>query len=379
FKTSRDGNAITSAYAVDYDLWYQYGFRASKAIEAPFLSDPDSQCAPFAYATLLEARENILQGSVEIAGYNEYYQPGDVIYIQDRNLLLYVKAVDHNFSYGKLSTTLSLNYGHSPGEYIPTMLDVVGKILYNAQGFSGQFRNERQQMLGSARSIGALAFSSNYYTNDDGESWSRLTNSDSLELLLKGRFGERNKKILGNVLFAVSGSLNQVQFRRQKAIIKIVYYKTVGSSSSEMLTLATDVRDWLIFPERNTPSGLSPIKIGTDSKPKTFGLNDSDVIIEEVDISDVNAQTRRIVYPQLLSTEAVKNTQGPSSAAIQVARVLDTGDTTPDQFRFLLANSVLDIFVSYEVVNNPPTSSTDGVSEAGQAANEVVDAAKIGR
>ncbi|MFW9880184.1 MAG: hypothetical protein ACFFG0_44485, partial [Candidatus Thorarchaeota archaeon] len=107
FKTSRDGNAITSAYAVDYDLWYQYGFRASKAIEAPFLSDPDSQCAPFAYATLLEARENILQGSVEIAGYNEYYQPGDVIYIQDRNLLFYVKAVDHNFSYGKLSTTLS--------------------------------------------------------------------------------------------------------------------------------------------------------------------------------------------------------------------------------------------------------------------------------
>ena len=110
-QTSNDGNAVTSAYAVDYDMWYQYGFRAPKSIEAPFFNDRNIQCAPYAVAALLEARENILQGSVGIVGYNEYYQPGDVVYIEDRNLLFYVKAVSHSFSYGSLSTTLELNYG----------------------------------------------------------------------------------------------------------------------------------------------------------------------------------------------------------------------------------------------------------------------------
>ena len=49
-RTTADGNALTTAYAVDYDMWYQYGLRVSRSIEAPFLSDPDSECAPFAVA-----------------------------------------------------------------------------------------------------------------------------------------------------------------------------------------------------------------------------------------------------------------------------------------------------------------------------------------
>ncbi len=381
-QTSGDGNAITSAYAVDYDMWYQYGLRVSKAIEAPFLSDPDSQCAPYAIATLLAARENILQGSVQVAGYNEYYQPGDVVYILDRNLLFYVKSVGQAFSYGKLDTTLELTYGHNPGEYIPTMLDIAGKILYNAQGFTGQFRTERQQTLGSARSLGALAVVG-YYTSDDLGVLSRLTeNTEPLELLLRGRWGERNKDILTNTLYAVSGSLNQVSVRRQKARIKIVYYVTGGSDDIEMSTLAESVRDWLIYPEDVDGSSQSLVPITLDisgNKQKTFGLNEDDVIIEEVDMTDYNAQTRRIVTPESEATEPSKNTQGPSSAAIQVTRALDTSDSTPSQFRLLLANSVLDIFVDYELVKKPPVSATDGLNEAGQAANAVIDAARSGR
>jgi hypothetical protein len=373
FQTSGDGNAITSAYAVDYDMWYQYGFRVSKAIEAPFLSDPDAQCAPYAVATLIAAREEILQGQVEVAGYNEYYQPGDVVYIEDRNLLFYVKQVDHSCSFGKLSTTLHLTYGHSPGEYLPTMLDVVGKIMY-ASGVKTQIRSERQQMLGSARSIGAIAFV------PTGE-YSIFGDQEVIGAALSGSYGERNKNVLSNTLLAVSGSLNQTNLRRQKAKIKLVYYKTATSDSATLGTLADEIRMWLIYPEQSTPNsletGLSPLKMSTNASQKTFGINEDDVIIEVVDMSDVDNKTRQQTYPSTL--EPVKDTQGPSNAAFAVTRALDNNNSTPDQFRELLANSVLDIFVSYEVVHNPPTSATGGQSQAEQSAAAAVEKARTAR
>ena len=371
FATSQDGNAITSAYAVDYDMWYQYGFRVGKTIEAPFFSDPDSQCAPYAVSTLLEARENILQGSVEIAGYNEYHQPGDVVFIEDRGLLFYVKSVSHNFSYGKLSTKLELTYGHNPGEYIPTMLDTVGKILYNSKGFTGRFRNERFEMLGSARSIGALAFSQNLPSDNSlfgisglskgGKNTRFQENQEPIDVLLSGKYGERNRKLLNNTLFASSGALNQVSFTNQHARIKIVYYLCPGSYDADMYNLAFAVKDWLVNPDdRNV-----------------FRVNTQDIIIEEVDISDSNNQTRKRLYPEI--TEYEKNKQGPSSAAIAVVRALDVSDSSPAQWKILLANSVLDIFVDYEVIKNKTVSESTSVSQSAQEASAAIDAARGGR
>jgi hypothetical protein len=386
-ENSDGGNRITSAYAVDYDMWYQYGFVASKAIEAPYLSDPDSQCAPFAVATLLEARENILQGSVEVVGYNEFYQPGDVVYIEDRNLLFYVKQVSHSFSYGKLSTTLQLTYGHSPGEYIPTMLDVVGKILYNARGFTGQFRTERSQMLGSARSIGALAFTANIVVLGEDETTRFPPGTEPIEILLRGSQGERNKKILTNALFGASGSLNQVSFRRQSTKIKIVYYKTATSRNDEMLELANAVVRWLITPEVSTSDGLQPL---TSADGQVYGLSIGDILIEEVDLTNPEQKTRtniNIITGQ--RGDPVPNTQGPSSAAIQIGRSLDQSGLGPSEFRDLVANTVIDIFVDYTAggavggqVRGQCTMSieeTDGLSESGQAANASIDAARGGR
>jgi hypothetical protein len=392
FNTSDGGNQISTAWAVDYDMWYQYGFRVSRAIDAPFLSDPDSQCAPFAISVLLAARESIFQGSVQVAGYNEYYQPGDVVYIEDRNLLFYVYSVKHSFSYGKLDTTLELTYGHNPGEYIPTMLDMAGKILYNSQGFTGQFRSERQQMQGSARSLGALSFVSTWYPQDDGSS-SRVpfpskgldisSSTVLLDRLLQGPSGKRNTDILTNALFATSGSLNQVGFKKQKTRIKIVYYIASDSHGSEMFTLAKSVRNWFTNPEQTMPSGLnpsdslSPNKMDTGgAKPKSFGLNDEDVIIEAVDMTDPQNQTRAIVFPQQLATDPSKNNQGPSSAAIQVTREAEQSDVSDDYFRTLLADTVLDIFADYTIVRKPSTSQTNGSSESGQADNASIDVAR---
>ena len=360
-QTDQGGNAVTSAYAVDYDMWYQYGLKVGGSIEAPFLSDPDSQCAPYAVATLLQARENILQGSVEVAGYNEYYQPGDVVYIEDRNLLFYVKSVIHNFSYGKLSTTLELNYGHSPGEYIPTMLDVVGKIMYNSKGFSGQFRSHRSELVGNARSIGALSFVQPSVPNDTGTSSTRTpTGTDILQQLISGPNGQRNQKVLTDALFSISGSMNQVSFRNKKTRIKIVYYVTKDSNGSEMLNAANAVYQWFLNPESNDSNGnMSPINQVKDgsSKQRSFGLNSDDLIIEEVDMSDPNQQTRQVLYPQ--EGSIVKNNQGPSSAAVQIARINDSSGSTPSSFATLLANTVIDIFVDYQ--SSVGTASGTGV------------------
>lgn len=377
-KTSNDGNAITSAYAVDYDMWYQYGFRAPKPIEAPFFSDPDIQCAPYAVASLLEARKNILQGSLTVTGYNEYYQPGDVVYIEDRNLLFYVRSVSHSFSYGNLSTNLELNYGHSPGEYIPTMLDIVGKILYGSKGFFDQHRTERVDMLGSAKSLGALTFVSSIVaqTNAQGVDSRIGEDDDPMSLLLRGRYGERNKNILSNVLFAVSGSLNQVHFQNQKSRIKIVIYRTTNSFDSDMFNIAKTVKDWLINPESSDISGdLSPIKLNVSgsSKTKSFGLTDDDIIIEEVDYSDPKNQTRQQLSPS--ETEPVANVQGPSSSAISTVKAASLSQLTPDNFRLILANMILDIFVDFEILP-ATTSSSSGNSQSDQAANASVDAAR---
>jgi len=384
FKTNFDGknesNLMSSAIAVDYDMWYQYGFKVPTSIEAPFLSDPDSQCAPYAYATLLQARENILQGSVQITGYNEFYQPGDVVYIEDRNLLFYVRGVQHNFSYGQLNTTLDLSYGHNSGEYIPTMLDVVGKILYNSRGFTGRFRNERYQMLGASRSLGALTIENKIsFTESISENNILFSNTEPMVKLLSGRNGERNKNILTNTLFAISGNFNQTGFGTNKTRIKIVYYKTQEDTATYMAQLATAVLEWLVSPEKMTPDGLSAdvfMQDGTGNQ-KVFGINAEDIIIEEVDLTNSKQQTRRRTYPENKSPEP--NTQGPSSAAIAATRVMSASDIKPTQFSNILASCILDLFVDYEDVKETISQSDDG-SEYGQQSNASIDEARqIGR
>src|SRR5690606_9363781 len=62
-----NGNAMVSALAVDYDAWRNYGFKNVMPVPVPFLSDPNSQCAPYAAMLLSRNRKNILRGTVTIS------------------------------------------------------------------------------------------------------------------------------------------------------------------------------------------------------------------------------------------------------------------------------------------------------------------------
>lgn len=114
------------AGATDFDLWRQYGYVPTE-ITAPFLTDSEAQCKPYAIFQLQMARAGINTASLNVVG-NEFYQPGDVVYIKSKNLLYYVDSVSHSFTFGQqFSTTLSLKYGHAPGSYLPSPLDIIGQ------------------------------------------------------------------------------------------------------------------------------------------------------------------------------------------------------------------------------------------------------------
>ena len=116
------------AGATDFDLWRQYGYK-QKQISLPFISDPEGQGKPFAILELAMQKMKINKGSLTIVG-NEFYQPGDTVYVPSKGLLYYVSSVSHSFSFGSsFTTSLQLEYGHAPGGYIPSPLDVIGQQL----------------------------------------------------------------------------------------------------------------------------------------------------------------------------------------------------------------------------------------------------------
>jgi hypothetical protein len=123
-----DGKLITAS-ATDFDLWRQYGFKKRDSIQAPFLHDAATQCQPYAVFQLLRQRSKVMKGTITVIG-NEYYQLGDVVYLGDRDMLFYVTGVQHSFTNGSdFTTSLNLEYGRPPGEYIPSPLDVIGKTM----------------------------------------------------------------------------------------------------------------------------------------------------------------------------------------------------------------------------------------------------------
>jgi len=135
FLSGRDGSLggvakVLWAGSTDFDSWRQFGYRAGQPIFRPDFTNPESQCAPYAIFKLQEERRKIHQGTVTLVG-NEFYQVGDVVYLNNRSMLYYVTKVSHNFvfSSGSFTTTLTLEYGRALGEYIPTTLDIIGKGL----------------------------------------------------------------------------------------------------------------------------------------------------------------------------------------------------------------------------------------------------------
>lgn len=228
------GNALTTTAAVDYDMWRMYGMTVPQSIEAPYLTNPSTQCAPYAVSLLNAARKEILSGTLQIVG-NEYQQPGEVIYIEPRDQLFYIDSVNHSFTFGQgFRTSLNISYGHNPGEYIPTWLDVVGKILYKNKDIT-KYAHRRQGNIFNQEHIGIIV--GNYSNTDIFSSSSDITS---------GPYGEANRNTLQKIIDYAAPILSLNSDGINPVLEIRTYYNSSSSDFSSINSYTASLSDAVI-------------------------------------------------------------------------------------------------------------------------------------
>lgn len=232
---------VYSAFGADFDLWRQYGWRSENTYEKPFFWSAEQQCAPYAYMLLSRQRKNIVTGTVRVLG-NEYYQLGDIVYITHRNMLYYVDSIRHSFSYGgNCYTELGLKYGHTPGEYIPTPLDVIGKGLIT-RGQTQLAYRMRRTIPQEDTVLGVIEFGKN-----------------NIELF-GGPQGERNLRELKR---AASTALTDINLN-DPTISSRIYVISYGGLEEVQDARARNVETWFHCPFSPTEpqNGIGPNGLG---------------------------------------------------------------------------------------------------------------------
>ena len=277
------GNGLVTAAAIDYDLWRSYGWKEVSKQQVPFLSDPKSQCAPYAVSLLSRARKNILRGSVTIAG-NEYMQPGEVVYLENRGLLFYVRQVSHSYSQGgSFTTTLTLNYGHAPGEYIPTVLDVIGKMIYNNKDIAG-YEIQRQTSAFNESNYGCLIFDPNIKQKSVLDNKQKV--NDAKNKLGGDTYGPINAGVLNNLAYTSSymvySNENKGINYNAKIELRIYFDKKTGSVDPTLQEFGDFVKS-VLTGTANTASGDQNNIIYGQNAPITF--DEKDVKVVPIDLS----------------------------------------------------------------------------------------------
>jgi hypothetical protein len=343
------GNGMTTAMAIDYDMWRNYGFKQISPISVPFLSDPVSQCGPYANILLSRNRQNILQGSLTIVG-NEFMQPGEVIFLEDRNLLFYVNSVKHTMDIGRsFSTSLELTYGHTPGQYIPTVMDSIGKMIYKNREI-GDTIIQRQDNSNNEISIGIVQRyrQNNTISDSTTQSASQQLSNDSVTTdvaqkeNISNLFHKNDVKSINNILYTsgrIINSNNSVGNNVEAKVQLRVYYDDNTPSNQDTLALAKIVKQILEGDRDDLDSALGNAKNptlnkGTSSRP----------IVEIIEVNmDQDEQ------------------YSPSQKAIDMARTQIQGSNTVinlksdivkanDKLRSSLFNYIIDCWIKIEPV-----------------------------
>lgn len=321
------GNGLVAAFAIDYDLWRMYGLKTPATVNVPFLSDPQSQCGPYASMLLSIARKQILSGSVSLVG-NEYYQPGEVVYIEDLGLLFYVTRVSHSFTFGgSFTTSLELKYGHAPGDYIPSVLDMIGKVIYKNKDATN-FINYRQQNSFNEQNVGVIIL--------DPNSPSAVQVSDKDEYV--STYSQANAKVLNDIIYTTSYQLdiNNIKDQNLKVTIELrTYYDSDNPTPIQLLNLKEDVYQTL--------TGIKKIYKDTMSNNPDFSLP------KEFVITDSSSE---------INLDDTGGTRSPSSKATSIARDIAAQNSSytgtsgfkndDDKIREGVINYMIDCWIKFE-------------------------------
>jgi hypothetical protein len=264
------------AYGVDFDMWRQYGWRSEKSFNQPFFWSAELQCAPYAIMLLSRQRKNIVTGTITVMG-NEFYQLGDVVYVTHRNMLYYVDKISHQLHYdGVFDTTLTLTYGHSPGEYIPTPLDIIGKGLISASGVNNSYRTVRDRPI-SDTYLTTIKF-------DDGS-------SD----ILNGENATRNFSQLTNAVLTAKTDINFLNPLDGSNI----FILTFGGDKSLQKTRANAIKNWFLNPrkpgESNSFGKISTTSNNKDTTKIPPNVIQTKHINQDVDFEKLTASEKQLL------------------------------------------------------------------------------------
>ena len=291
----KNANSMVSSSAIDYDLWKMYGLIFPANIDKPFLTNPQSQTGPFAAALLTRQRKKIIGGTLTIIG-NEYMQPGEVIYLEQKGMLFYVESVSHKVSMGDSFTTdLTLSYGHYPGEYIPTTLDIAGRMIYNNRD-KITVDNRKNLNVVSGNPIGCFVLDPPIL-NSKGKN-ENISESDFNSKLMTGKtpMGQNNSEILTNIATVFKQELNANNDPNFDLELRLVYY-TGNIYQNKTKEFASYIKNVLSSGASTSADILDPSLSNFGNKVKTI----------EVDITNKNTRVSPSRYALSAVTQLVKN------------------------------------------------------------------------
>lgn len=348
------GNPLTTAIAIDYDMWRNYGFKQPYIVTVPFLTDPSSQLGPYAAMLLARDRHNVLGGSVTISG-NEYMQAGEVVFLEDRNMLFYVSSVTHSYDEGSsFTTSLELTYGHNVGEYIPTVMDTIGKMIYKNREISDMIIH-RQGSSTDEESLGVFQLS---------------PTSPTLNVTVSGKENEpinsltaTNRAVYNNILYNTQYIVNKndTSGNNVKAHIELrVYHDSSTPVNSNLKKQAEGISFQLMDPNgggptmpamQNSPvqnSSLPPgsVKVTTINldDPKLFNSPSQKAIDAARNI--MNKNTTNSGSPS--SSNPIGNDDGTDASTISANN---------NALRKALFSYIVDCWISFEQVSTAEANS----------------------
>jgi hypothetical protein len=357
------GNALVTALAIDYDMWRNYGYKDAHVVNVPFLSDPATQLGPYAAMVLTRNRSNILRGTLTITG-NEYMQPGEVIYLEDRNLLFYVNSVRHSFQEGSgFTTSMDLTYGHSIGEYIPTYVDTIGKLIYKNQEAASTII-QRQDSSAPEENLGVIQLDGKNPTANaiaTGQSGSN-TNQTS-------NFATTNATVVNNILYNTLYMINSNNTEgnnvQASVQLRLYYDDSKGGVDFNLASVASQVKSLLINPQPG------PTSLATTNQPtQNIGLPDGSVNIVTVNIDDPNDRRS----PSQKAIDAARNqmaTVSTSTGFASPSSPVGNDDGTDvaslaannNALRTALFSYIIDCWVSFTTL--PPQVSSNSSADPG--------------
>lgn len=310
------------AGVVDYDLWRQYGFKDGGSKSLPFANDAETVTKPYAILDIQLQRVKINQGSVTLIG-NEYYEPGDIVYISTKELLYYVRSVSHSYSYsGQFTTTLTLEWGHPPGTYLPSPLDVLGQ-QYSKDSLNGAFLTYRNAQGDDSYKVlqpdCCLVFPTEIAITE--ENLPILLSHRDNAVRLTNIISELNSLIIGNKLVLIRGfatSDSEIEMVQNNISIVKKLLQNPVSLTKEGTSPIEDINEF----NQNISTGYG-VQIGNRKEVRPMQLPTGAIItpIKDEKIAEQivrlystkasessnNEFTVRVFNPEILSKQTLKN------------------------------------------------------------------------